>query len=46
MNEALSIFNIGQHQEQMNAAMFDPSFEKSLFDPKVKEVGESTSFIR
>lgn len=39
-NETLSIFNIGEHQAEMNAGMFQEKPESELFDPKLKDIKE------
>lgn len=45
MSEAISIFNIGQHSEAMNAGMFREKVESNLFDPKLKDAQDSMTFI-
>jgi hypothetical protein len=41
----LSIFNIQDKQAELNSAMFAERGESPLFNPKVKNVGDSQSFI-
>lgn len=45
MSEALSIFNIGQRQEEMNQSMFQQKGESNLFDPKLKDVNDTKVLI-
>lgn len=41
----VTIFNIGQNQKEMNASMFREKFESKLFDPKLKSVEDTDTFI-
>ena len=43
--EQISIFNIGQHSEEINKGMFREKYENVLFDPKLKDVNEKLVFI-
>jgi hypothetical protein len=44
-NSAISIFNIGQHTEEMNAAMQYQKKENNLFDPKLEKVTDTLLII-
>lgn len=44
-NQELSIFNIGQHKEQIDASMYRQKFVSSLFDPKIKAITDTMVFI-
>lgn len=41
MANEISIFNIGEHTEEMNAGMFTPHAENKLFDPRLKDARET-----
>jgi hypothetical protein len=46
MQEPISIFNIGERQEELNAAMFREKPQASnVFDPKLDKVTDSIAFI-
>lgn len=45
MANEISIFNIGEHSEEMNVGMFAKKPESKLFDPKLKDVRETKVFI-
>ena len=47
MNEQpqVTIFNIGENREAMNDSMFRKKFESHMFDPKLKNIQDTDSFI-
>jgi hypothetical protein len=45
MENQISIFNIGEHSAALNEQMYRDRGESPLFDIRVKNVGDTTSFI-
>jgi hypothetical protein len=45
MSEPISIFNVGQHAEEMNSSMFFERGKSNVFDPKVEKVGDTCAFV-
>jgi len=45
MSEQLSIFNVGQHQEELNQSMLPQKGESKLFDPRIKKADDVLVFV-
>jgi hypothetical protein len=44
-NEGITIFNIGQHADEVNAGIFQQRGESNLFNPKLKDANDTIVFI-